>query len=237
MDPKKRRLQMLPEVLPTPTRAQPNTSVRSRALTRLGVLAALGAASVANACGGTSSNGGENGLPNDGGPPDGDPYGVVDPLPPPACFKEADALSAEARYVDLTDGGDDAGENDASTADAGDDSGAADAGGDSGAADAGGDAGSFSGPDRNVEVTLSWSQSGVVLSGSSGGFWSEDSDVQFLDATSTAQGARVLVYIGHYEEGRVVTAMAHASCTDGLSYLRLTLTLHGDRVDATLEER
>lgn len=225
MDSKKRRLQMLPEVLPTPTRVQPNTSVRSRALTRLGILAALGAAGVANACGGTSSNGsnGDAGLPNDGGPPDGDPYGVVDPLPSPACFKDAAALSAEARYIRPTDGGADAGENDA---------------GDAGDAGAEADAGDveFSGPDRDVEATLSWAQSGVVISGASNAFWSDDADVTVVGATSTTQGATVLLHIGRYEEGRVIVVHTNASCSGGYSNIKLTLTLHGDRVDATLED-
>jgi len=66
---KRRRLDLLPEILPKPTTVAGPSSVRARALARLSVLAALQAAS--SGCGGSSSS--EEG-----------PYGVVDPLPWPS---------------------------------------------------------------------------------------------------------------------------------------------------------
>src|SRR5262245_28501704 len=95
----RKRLALLPEVLPTPQRADSKTgasSVRSRRMVRLKVLAALSAVGIAGACGGKADGddmgGGGGGSRPDGGlPPDAgrgqpDAYGVVDPLPPPACF-------------------------------------------------------------------------------------------------------------------------------------------------------
>jgi hypothetical protein len=66
----KKKLRMLPEVLPRPTSVAGPSNVRARALARLSVLAAMAAAS--SGCGGKGGEGGEGG-----------PYGVVDPLPYP----------------------------------------------------------------------------------------------------------------------------------------------------------
>src|SRR6185436_8554557 len=110
----KRRLQLLPEVLPKPQLASGPSSVRSRALARLGVLAALGAAQ-AN-CGGDAAYGvvdplprpgGEGGSRNDvpptlggsGGGGGSGAYGVVDPLPTPASCFSGTVLAASASYV------------------------------------------------------------------------------------------------------------------------------------------
>lgn len=109
----KRRLTLMPEILPTPQIAGPGngmcaSSVRNRTLARLKVLAALGAAGLAASCGRTlDDNGGTNGG-GDGGLPDGqreageDAYGVVDPLPRPSCFQSA-LPTATGTYV-LADG-------------------------------------------------------------------------------------------------------------------------------------
>jgi hypothetical protein len=146
----KRRLQLLPEVLPKPERSGGPSTVRARTLARLGVLAAL----TATACGGKGDgvvdplpsptgggggNAGRGGL--GGGGMGGSPYGVVDPLPPPATSCEMNGLlGASASY--LPDPAVDAGASEFS------DAGAA-------ARDAGVDAGS--GPLRRVRLYLSMS--------------------------------------------------------------------------------
>lgn len=110
----KRRLQLMPEVLPAPNKTA-TSAVRERTMARLRVLAAVGT-SIAAACGGStassgsgSSSGGGGGSSGGGGPdgglpdankPDSDPgYGVVDPLPPPACFDYATPPTATAKFV------------------------------------------------------------------------------------------------------------------------------------------
>ncbi|MEO8183517.1 MAG: hypothetical protein ABI895_32185 [Deltaproteobacteria bacterium] len=110
----KRRLQLLPEVLPKPQVASGPSSVRSRALARLSVLAALSAAQAS--CGGDAAYGvvdplarpgGEGGSRNDlpptlggsGGGGGAGAYGVVDPLPPPASCFSGTVLAASASYV------------------------------------------------------------------------------------------------------------------------------------------
>lgn len=112
----KRRLQLMPEVLPAPNKValdRPATSaVRERTMARLRVLAAVGAG-IAAACGGgttgsgstsgdgSSGNGGRDGGLPDGMKPETDAgYGVVDPLPPPACFDYKTEPTAEAKFVD-----------------------------------------------------------------------------------------------------------------------------------------
>jgi hypothetical protein len=111
----KRRLQLMPEVLPAPNRTA-TSAVRERTMARLRVLAAVGAG-IAAACGGATRTGSETGDGNgngggpDGGLPDGnrpdsDPgYGVVDPLPAPACFDYATPPTATAKFVNAEDVG------------------------------------------------------------------------------------------------------------------------------------
>ena len=124
----KRRLTLMPEILPTPQIAGPGngmgtSSVRNRTLARLKVLAALGAAGLAASCGRTiDDNGGTNGG-GDGGLPDGpreageDAYGVVDPLPRPSCFQSA-LPTATGTYVQPdADAGPEAGAGDEITFD------------------------------------------------------------------------------------------------------------------------
>jgi hypothetical protein len=80
----KRRLQLLPEVLPKPERgpSEPGEAspVRARALARLSVLAAL--AATASGCGNAGDGDGDGG------------YGVVDPLPSPAYCPTLPVVSA-----------------------------------------------------------------------------------------------------------------------------------------------
>ncbi|MBX3231521.1 MAG: hypothetical protein KIT84_24170 [Labilithrix sp.] len=76
--PPKRRLALMPEVLPAPSQAHPS-SVRARALARLKVLTAVGAGIVV-------SCGKSKGLADSHKPGDPEPYGVVDPMPLPTCF-------------------------------------------------------------------------------------------------------------------------------------------------------
>jgi hypothetical protein len=113
----KRRLQLMPEVLPAPNKTA-TSAVRERTMARLRVLAAVGAG-IAAACGGATtgssgdgkgSSGGGGGGPDGGLPdankPDSDPgYGVVDPLPAPACFDYATQPTATAKFVDPKDVG------------------------------------------------------------------------------------------------------------------------------------
>lgn len=121
----KRRLQLMPEVLPAPNKTA-TSAVRERTMARLRVLAAVGTG-IAAACGGStatpsggggssggsSGNGPDGGLP-DANKPDSDPgYGVVDPLPPPACFDYATPPTATAKFVDHEAVGVDAGQPDA----------------------------------------------------------------------------------------------------------------------------
>jgi hypothetical protein len=139
-----RRLELLPEVLPKPQTAGGASSVRARALARLSVLAALSAAHA--------------------GCPEGGAYGVVDPLPPPACF-DLGLPEATARYVSGADAGealpDDGAAGDGRVApaasDAGDAGDAPDAGGPS--ADAAAPGSDASAPDtvrssREIRVDL-----------------------------------------------------------------------------------
>lgn len=123
----KRRLELMPEVLPAPIKVDTNpgavSPVRARTMQRLRALAAVGAAvstGIVAACGGSTtggsssggtSGGGSSGNGPDGGLPDGmgpgtDPgYGVVDPLPRPTCFEYANPPTATARYVVVSDAG------------------------------------------------------------------------------------------------------------------------------------
>lgn len=122
----KRRLELMPEVLPAPIKVDTNpgavSPVRARTMQRLRALAAVGA-SIAAACGGgttgASSSGGTSGGGTSGGGPDGglpdatkpdaEPgYGVVDPLPPPACFEYANPPKATISLVTVEDAGVDA---------------------------------------------------------------------------------------------------------------------------------
>jgi len=117
----KKKLRMLPEVLPKPTRVAGPSNVRARALARLSVLAALGA--VSSGCGGKGSEEGPYGVvdplpfPTGGSggrgvtnpsPPVGSAgaYGVVDPLPQPAvCFEGGLQVSADYVRADGLDAG------------------------------------------------------------------------------------------------------------------------------------
>jgi hypothetical protein len=112
----KRRLTLMPEILPTPQTASLGTStVRSRTLARLKVLAAVGAAGLAASCGRTLDDGGGTNGGSDGGLADGpreageDAYGVVDPLPRPSCFESALPTAKGAYVLADADGGADAG--------------------------------------------------------------------------------------------------------------------------------
>ncbi len=84
----KRRLSVLPEVLPAPQRSG-ESSVRERTLQRMKVLAALGAATIAASCG--TQQGG---------------YGVVDPMPSPSCFEKNPKPTVTASYVAADAGAD-----------------------------------------------------------------------------------------------------------------------------------
>ena len=95
MTTKRRRLSLLPELLPKPQVVEPGfSSVRNRTIARLKVLAALGAAGVAASCGDTA-------------------YGVVDPLPHPSCF-DSGRPTGTAKYVVDADAGADASAGDGS---------------------------------------------------------------------------------------------------------------------------
>jgi hypothetical protein len=154
----KKKLRMLPEVLPRPTSVAGPSDVRARALARLSVLAAMAAAS--SGCGGKGGEGGPYGVvdplpyPTGGSggrgvtnpPPQvgtGGAYGVVDPLPQPAvCFEGGLQVGAEIVSSDGVDAG--------APAFAAPDAAAADASvPDAAAADAGPGAGS-----GNVEIEL-----------------------------------------------------------------------------------
>jgi len=124
----KRRLELLPELLPKPERsshaASGPSTVRSRTLARLSVLAALTA--TASACGGKGAYGVVDPLPSPAGGTgggsgtggSGGAYGVVDPLPQPymmvpkpitfPCLAGT-TLTASAVYVNEPDGPLDAG--------------------------------------------------------------------------------------------------------------------------------
>lgn len=83
-DGKKKRLQLMPEVLPEPKRANTKGSVRERAVKTRDRLIALSAASAIMA--GASAVGGCG-------------YGVVDPLPPPSqCPDVLSTITAKARW-------------------------------------------------------------------------------------------------------------------------------------------
>ena len=160
----KRRLELLPEILPKPERApQAPSPVRARTLARLSVLAALTAAacggkegaygvvdplpSPTGGSGGDGGNGGGGGLGGaaglgGGGGFAGTAYGVVDPLPRPCSaipiIPQAFAIFAH--------------EFDTAAADAGSSLAEADAG-DAGARPAALDAGAV-GPGRGVRLQL-----------------------------------------------------------------------------------
>jgi hypothetical protein len=93
----KKRLEMLPELLPKPQRIAGRPDPRARTLARMRALAAFSAASLVAACGGEKAT---NDGKKDGGP---DPYGVVDPLPRPHCDEVAPKVIAI--YTQLGDAG------------------------------------------------------------------------------------------------------------------------------------
>jgi hypothetical protein len=124
----KRRLTLMPEILPTPQIASAGagagaSSVRNRTLARLKILAALGAAGLAASCGRTLDDGGGTNGGGDGGLPDGpreageDAYGVVDPLPRPSCFQSALPTATGSYVNDAGDAGPEAGNGDELTID------------------------------------------------------------------------------------------------------------------------
>ncbi len=83
-DDKKRRLQLMPEVLPDPKKAGGTGSVRQRTIKTMERLIAVSAASAI--IGGASAVGGCG-------------YGVVDPLPPPSnCPNIASTITAKATW-------------------------------------------------------------------------------------------------------------------------------------------
>lgn len=214
----KRRLGLLPEVLPAP-QTMPHTttgsasSVRSRTMARLKVLAALGAVGIAAACGGKTTEdedgigGGKTGLPPDGGPGQEDAYGVVDPLPPPACFPWYEPPTATARYI-------------------------ADMNGDGGVEAGAFDAGSFDGGNgaRIVEVLFSWTLQDVVL----GSTQSKDG-VTVLESETTNDGARLVLGVA-LEVPATIDLYQQISCSSGPSRLDIVLNLQADAVVVGVEE-
>ncbi|NOU29727.1 MAG: hypothetical protein HOO96_17620 [Polyangiaceae bacterium] len=133
----KKRLTLMPEVLPSPEKIAGRPEPRARILARLKYLSALSMTSLAAAA-----------CLNDG-------YGVVDPIPSPSCTKPP-LPTVAARYVSRNDGGADAavdaGLTDAEALDAE----ASDAGADAQAADAStpSDGGAKAGEARLVEISL-----------------------------------------------------------------------------------
>lgn len=209
----KRRLEVLPEMLPKPERLLSSTpSVRSRTLARLKVLAAVSAAGVAASCSGKtvdgSSSGSSSGDPFDGGGgkesgTGQDGYCVVDPLPNPSCF-QYQTPTASASYVteDDLDGGVE--------------------GGDGGIVDAGAGA-------RLVEVILGFTQKGVAL-----GSVTSSSGVTLQEGATTSTGARVVLRV----PAGLTTAEARlqVSCAQGPTALNLSLKLDPSTVSITVSE-
>ncbi|AKV00372.1 hypothetical protein AKJ09_07035 [Labilithrix luteola] len=205
----KKRLALLPEVLPAPQKVTTvSSSVRNRAMARLKVLAALSAVGVAAACGGksegTGSGGGsggvDGGLPNDGGDNGPDAYGVVDPLPEPACFPSAQ-LEATAHYLDPSDAG----------------------AFDAGAWDAG--------ARRIVVVEVVWNQSGVVLGEPYSSY-----GIELLEASSSATGATLVVSVPPPGGPPQVSTFLSLSCYRGPSGVSIALTLSDSDVQVTVTE-
>lgn len=208
----RRRLQVLPEMLPKPERRSALTStVRSRTLARLKVLAAVSAAGVAASCSGKTVNSSGSSSGTSGDPfldsgrdgPDTDGYCVVDPLPNPSCF-QYQTPSATASYVteDELDGGTE--------------------GGDGGIVDAGNGA-------RLVEVLLGFKQSGVVI----GSLTSSDG-VTLAEGTTTSSGARIVLRV----PAGLTNAQARlqVSCPPGPSALNIDLNLAASTVTVTVSE-
>lgn len=152
----KKRLQMMPEVLPAPS-VVTTGSVRRRTLARLRVLAALGAAGIAASCNGkVEGGGGDPSLPDAGGVDGGeDAYGVVDPLPPPTCFIGYPTATAHFTTESEID--------------------------DAGVSDAGADAGA-DGNHRLVAVDVSFADTGVVIGSAAA---TETAEVVSTSTTST----------------------------------------------------
>lgn len=220
MNQPKKRLRMMPEVLPAPqknTHAGP--SVRERTLARLKLLTALSAATftgVGAACsGGTGAGpgGGDGGDAGNDGPSreECDPYCVVDPLPPPTCFDKSEGvrqqLTATATY-----GTGDAG------ADAGDDAGEA-------GVDAG-DAATPSGYPFELLVTFETPIGGLVLGESKVQSGTMDIDAATLSMTTIRVVGRVP------SKNQQATLRIQLSCAKGPTSVTVQLDFNEDTIVA-----
>ncbi len=208
----KRKLEMMPEVLPAPVkRSGEASSVRSRTLARLKVLAALSATGIAASCGGKSDDDGTSSggpmLPDGGYRTDGDPYGVVDPLPPPSCFSDVRA-KVSAAYVagpDVLD----AGVLDAAALDGG-------------ASDAG-DAG---GADRYVRLDIDFNQEQVVISDVRSG------EIVLVSQSVSDRGGSFVFRVPFGTTRATVTF--RTSCVAGMANDTVTMNFQADRVAANV---
>lgn len=214
MNQPKKRLRLMPEVLPAP---QHNTStgpsVRERTLARLKVLTALSAATftgVGAACsGGTGKGPGD--IFGDGGDEkkkqECDPYCVVDPLPPPSCFEKPDAgegsrqmLTATATYGSNDDAGVDA------SADAGE------AGIDAG------DGGTLEGRPFELVVTFETAIAGLVLGATRVERGSLEVDTAAVSMTTIRVTGRVPTGLNQEASLRI-----QLSCAKGPTYVTVQL--------------
>ncbi|HEX7601918.1 MAG TPA: hypothetical protein VF316_09950 [Polyangiaceae bacterium] len=92
----KRRLKLMPEVLPAPTLVQPGTNVRGRTLSHMQRMLATAMTAAATTTATTTTT--ASATPTATAPDIG--YGVVDPMPAPArCAGVAAAAKAKAVYV------------------------------------------------------------------------------------------------------------------------------------------
>jgi hypothetical protein len=171
----KRRLSLLPEVLPAPQRSE-KSSARQRTLQRMKVLAALGAASIAAGCGKVTGDD-TTSRPADGGLDGGeDAYGVVDPIPRPSCFDTSPRPTVSAAYVTP----------------------AGDAGADAETEPDGGvDAGELA---RRVEVTIGFDRETDVVFESSA-----SADVPILETSMSSTGGRLLLAVPESRSTATVT--------------------------------
>lgn len=190
----KKRLQLMPEVLPAPT-VLTSGSVRRRTLARLRVLAALGAAGLAASCSGkVEGGGGDPSLPDAGGVDGGeDAYGVVDPLPQPTCFNAEPTASAHFTKESELD--------------------------DAGAEDAGADAGA-DGSYRLVTVDVSFNESGVVL----GTVTPQDGSTEVVSTSTTSNSAHLVLRVPITTSNAYVSVKASCQRGPDQLYLRITLT-------------
>ncbi len=192
----KKRLTLMPEVLPSPERIAGRPEPRARILSRLKYLSAVSMASIAAvAC--------------------GEGYGVVDPLPSPAC-NSTPLPTVAARYLTGGDAGADAAV-DANVADAA----APDADpNDAGGADATAlpDGGTKAGETRLVEITLGFERQTPNAYGQP-----VQSDAPIVESSFFGSGARLVVSV---PGGRSTVQLTFPIICDGtVRELAVTLEL------------